>query len=112
MKVYHNGECSKCRGALEILQEKGIPHTVRWYLAEPLSVMELTALLHKLQMQPSQLARKSEPLYKEQFEGREIPESEWLQILADNPILIERPIVEKENMAIVARPPEKVFEVI
>jgi arsenate reductase len=94
------------------LQEKGIPHTVRWYLAEPLSVVELTALLHKLQMQPSQLVRRSEPLYKEQFEGREIPESEWLQILADNPIMIERPIVEKENMAIVARPPEKVFEVI
>ena len=60
--IYHNGECSKCRGALEIMQERGIPHDVRWYLAEPLSETELTALLKKLDMLPSQLVRKSEPL--------------------------------------------------
>ncbi len=93
--IYHNGECSKCRGALEILQEKGIPHEIRWYLAEPLSIPEIRSLLAKLNMQPSELVRKSEPLYKEQYEGKAISEQEWLVILAENPILIERPIIEK-----------------
>jgi arsenate reductase len=110
--IYHNGECSKSKGALEILQEEHIPHTVRWYLAEPLSKDELKALLKKLNMQPSQLVRKSEELYKEQYEGKAISETQWLTILAQNPILIERPIVEKGNKAIVARPPERVFELL
>lgn len=110
--IYHNGECSKCRGALEILQERGIPHEVRWYLAEPLSEQDLRWLLDKLQMKPSQIIRKGEPMYKEQYEGKELDEEEWLQALLDNPVLLERPIVEKENRAIVARPPERVFEMI
>jgi arsenate reductase len=110
--IYHNGECSKCRGALEIMQERGIPHNIRWYLAEPLTKDELSALLQKLAINPSQLVRKSEPLYREQYEGKDISEAEWLDILADNPILIERPIVEKGPVAIVARPPERIFELI
>jgi arsenate reductase (glutaredoxin) len=110
--IYHNGECSKCKGALEILQEAHIPHEVRWYLAEPLTEAELKTLLEKLHMPPSQLVRKSEPLYKENYEGKDISENEWLTILAENPILIERPIVEQGDKAIIARPPEKVFELI
>jgi arsenate reductase (glutaredoxin) len=108
--IYHNGECSKSKGALEILQDSNIPHNIRWYLAEPLSREELVLLLKKLNMQPSQLVRKNEPLYKEQYEGKEITEDHWLDILAEHPILIERPIVEKGDRAVVARPPERLAE--
>lgn len=110
--IYHNGTCSKSRSALEILQEQNIPHEVRWYLSEPLTKKELSALLQKLTLQPSEIIRKNEPLYKEQFEGKELSEQEWLDILLENPILIERPIVEKGDKAVVARPPEKLFEII
>lgn len=110
--IYHNGECSKSKGALEILIEKEIPHTVRWYLAEPLDKTELASMLGKLNMQPSELVRKSEPLYKIAYEGKEITEDEWLNILAEHPELIERPILERGDKAIVARPPERVFEMI
>ena len=112
--IYHNGECSKSRGALEILIEKEVPHAVRWYLAEPLDETELMALLKKLKMQPSELVRKSEELYKELYKDKDkdITEKEWLTILVANPELIERPILEKGDKAIVARPPERVFELI
>ena len=110
--IYHNGECSKCRGALEIMQEKGIPHDVRWYLADPLSKEELRIILGKLGMQPSALVRKGEVLFKERYEGKQITEEEWLDILTENPILIERPIIEQGEKAIVARPPERVFELL
>jgi len=110
--IYHNDDCSKFRGALEIMQELGIPHEVRWYLADPLTEIEVAVLLRKLGMVPSQLVRKSEPLYKEHYEGNQITEAEWLVILAANPILIERPIVEAGDKAIIARPPERIFELV
>jgi arsenate reductase len=110
--IYHNGTCSKSRGALEILQEQNILHEVRWYLAEPLTKNELETLLKKLSLRPSELVRRNEPLYKEQFEGKELSEQEWLDILLENPILIERPIVEKGDKAVVARPPERLFDLL
>ena len=110
--IYHNGQCSKSRGALEILIEQGIPYTVRWYLTDPLNITELKALLKKLKMKPSELVRKSEDLYKEQYKDKQISEKEWYAILKKHPQLIERPILEKGDKAIIARPPERVFEFI
>jgi arsenate reductase len=110
--IYHNGECSKSKGALEILIEQGVPHTVRWYLADPLSRAELQALLAKLGMQPSQVVRRNEDLYRQQYEHADVSEEEWLTILTEHPGLIERPIIERGDKAIVARPPERVFEMV
>lgn len=110
--IYHNGECSKCRGALEILQEQNIPHSVRWYLADPMSIDELRSLVKKLAVAPSALVRKSEPLYAGQYDGKNITEDEWLTILSEYPVLIQRPIIEKGQIAIIARPTERVFEII
>lgn len=110
--IYHNGECSKSKGALEILIEQGVPHTVRWYLADPLSRAELQVLLAKLGMQPSQLVRRNEDLYRQQYEHADVSEEEWLTILTEHPGLIERPIIERGDKAIVARPPERVFEIV
>jgi arsenate reductase len=110
LTIYHNGECSKCRGALEIIQELGIPHTVRWYIEEPLSAEELTGLLHKLQMSPEQLIRKEETLFTEQYKGKQLTDQQWLQALAEHPTLMQRPILELNDRAIVARPPEKLYD--
>ena len=110
--IYHNGECSKSRGALEILQELNIPHNVRWYLADPLTRMDLETLLAQLKMQPSELVRRNEPLFAAHFSQREYSEAEWLDVLLQNPVLIERPVVESGDKAIIARPPERVLELV
>ena len=110
--IYHNGECTKCKGALEILQERNIPHHVRFYLAEPLSKEEVKDILQKLGITTHELVRTTEPLYKEQFEGRGHSEEEWVDVLVENPILIQRPIVVKGEKAIIARPPERISEII
>ena len=112
LTIYHNGQCSKSGGALEILQQRNVPHNVRWYLAEPLNEAELQDLLAKLGMKPSELVRRSEQLYREKYEGQHITEKEWLVVLAGHPELIERPIIEKGDRAIIARPPERVLEMI
>ena len=110
--IYHNGECSKCRGALEILQERGVPHTVRWYLTDPLSREELTSLLKKLELPAASLVRTTEELFENEYAGKDVVEDQWIDILLEHPGLMQRPVVEKGDKAIIARPPERVFEII
>jgi arsenate reductase len=110
--VYHNAQCSKSRGALEILTERRVPFTVRYYVDEPLTATELEALLKKLSLPASAIVRRHEALVQELTAGREPNEEGWIQFLATHPFLIERPIVENTNKAIVARPPERVLELL
>jgi len=110
--IYHNGHCSKSHEALEILQAEGIPHNVRWYLAEPLSAEELSALVKKLDMPASAIVRRDEDYFKENLAERDFSEAEWLEILSTHPELIERPIVERGDRAVIARPAERLRELL
>lgn len=110
--IYHNGACSKSNGVLQLLTEHNIPHTVRWYMEQPLSAAEITELAALLNMPAGELVRRSETLYKEKFEGRDIADEEWPVIIAAHPVLIERPIVQQGRRAIIARPPERILAFI
>ncbi len=110
--IYHNIECSKSNSATQLLEDAGIPFNVRNYILQPLNEEELRALINKLGIEPEALVRKSEPLYKEQYEGKTLSGDEWIKVLTTNPILTERPVVEKDGKAIIARPPEKVITFI
>ncbi len=68
--------------------------------------------MKKLGKKAEDIIRKGEPIFKEKFQGKEFSEEEWLNILTDNPILIERPIVVRGDKAIIGRPPEKVLELL
>lgn len=110
--IYHNGECSKSRGALELLQEQNIPHQVRWFISDPFSKEELKGLLQKLSMSASELVRRNEQYFKEHLSEKSFSEDEWIEILLDHPELIERPVVERGNVALVARPAERINELL
>ncbi|MCP2044230.1 arsenate reductase (glutaredoxin) [Pontibacter sp. HSC-36F09] len=110
--IYHNNKCSKSRQTLELLREKGVELQVVEYLKDTPSAEQLKAVLHKLGLQPEQVLRKGEQVYRENFAAKSFTDEEWLQIMADNPILIERPIVVKGDKAAIGRPPEKVLEIL
>ncbi|MEN7550817.1 arsenate reductase (glutaredoxin) [Rapidithrix thailandica] len=112
MKIYHNPRCSKSRQALNILQEKGIELEVVEYLKTPPTKEELTQVLKKLNLSPQEIIRKGEAEFKEHYKGKEFTDEEWIEILVNTPRLIERPIVITEQKAVVARPPEKVSELL
>ena len=114
MKVtlYHKPTCGMCQKVLKALQEKKAEITAMEYLKTPPSVSELDAILKKLNMEPLELVRKKEDLYKEKFEGKNFSRQEWLKILHENPVLIERPIVVMGDRAVVARPPERLSELL
>ncbi|NQY68133.1 MAG: arsenate reductase (glutaredoxin) [Flavobacteriales bacterium] len=108
MEIYHNTRCRKSREALHLIEESNTDVTIIEYLKNPLSETELEVILMKLNMKPEEIVRKGEKLYKEKFKGLEMNDHEWIKILSDNPVLIERPIVVKGNSAIIGRPPENV----
>jgi len=110
--IYHNNRCGKSRSALSILQEKNIKFELVEYLKDIPTIDELTTIIKKLKIKPHDLIRTKEPVYIEKYKGKTLTDAQWIQAMHENPILIERPIVINGNKAVVARPPEKVLEII
>lgn len=110
--VYHNARCSKSRCALDFLNEKGIEFDVVEYLKELLTKTELTEIIQKLGIRPEELIRKGEEEYKTLYKGKNLSDSEWIDAMLAHPKLIERPIVLKNTKAVVARPTERILEVL
>ena len=109
--IYHNPRCSTSRNTLALLEENGIEPTVVRYLDTPPSLDALRALLDAAGLAPSQAIRKKESLYKELNLG-EASEDELLEAMVANPILIERPLVVTDKGTVLARPVDKVREIL
>lgn len=108
IKVLHNGSCSKSNAVLEYLDENGVQFEIINIVDDPLSVLELKTVLKKLNQSVFHIIRKEEKLYLEKFAGKDYSEEEWLQILSENPSLIQRPIIIKGSVAMLGRPLENV----
>lgn len=108
MKIYHNSRCSKSRQGLQLLKEAGASPEIIDYIKNPLTVGEIKEILAKLNIPAIDLVRKNEAIWKEQFKGKELSEDEIIKAMSDYPKLIERPIVVKDNKAVIGRPAEKI----
>ena len=108
--IWHNPKCSKSREALKLLEDKSSSYEVVKYLDTPPSREEMVVLLKKLGISARELMRTKEDLYKELEIAKISDESELIDILAEHPKLIERPILIEENRAVIGRPVEKVIE--
>src|SRR5579883_2036929 len=98
LTIYSNGSCTKCKGALELLQEKNIPHEVRWYMADPLTEDELRSLMMKLHLTPVQMVKTNEQLYIDEYQHANLSDNEWIAVLLAHPQLLQRPIVVKGDI--------------
>lgn len=101
--IYHNPRCQKSRTALAHLEAKGEKIKVVEYLKNTPSEKELKELLSLLKLKPIDIVRKKESVYIEKYKNGNYTDSEWIKILVENPVLIERPIVVKDNSACIAR---------
>ncbi len=108
VKVLHNGNCSKSNAVLEYLDENGVPFEIINIVEEPLSVQEIKTVLKKLNQNVSDIIRKNEKLYLEKYADKNLSEEEWIQVLSENPSLIQRPILIKGSVAMLGRPVENV----
>ena len=113
LSIFHNPRCSKSRKTLEIIEINDVEVQVILYLQNPPSVSELNSLLEKLGIKASELVRKGESIIKElDIDLSSISNDDLISIMAEHPILIERPIVFNESSAIIGRPPENVEELL
>jgi arsenate reductase len=110
--IYHNPRCTKSRQALALLEQHGIEPRIVEYLKAPPSATELEAIVAKLGIEPEQLVRKGEEIYKTRYAGKKLTGAQWIAAMVENPILIERPIVVSGNRAVLGRPPENVEKLI
>ena|SRR3569623_1412582 len=108
--IYHNPRCSKSRETLKLIEQAEKPVVIIEYLKMPLDPNEIGQLCRKLGVEPQSIIRFKEPLARElqlsPEDGR--TRAEWLSLIAEHPILMERPIVVCGDRAAVGRPPEAV----
>ncbi|WP_339436964.1 MULTISPECIES: arsenate reductase (glutaredoxin) [unclassified Pseudomonas] len=113
LTLYHNPRCSKSRGALQLLEARGLTPTVVRYLEIPLNAAQLKALLGKLSISARQLLRTGEEEYKTlNLADASLSEAQLIAAIAEHPKLMERPILETTDKAIIGRPPENVLEIL
>ncbi len=112
MKLYHNPRCSKSRQGLAILQDANLNFEIIEYLKTPLTKDQIKEILNKLKIQPIDLVRKNEAVWKEKYKHQNLSNEQVINALYEHPKLIERPIFINGNKAVIGRPPEKIISII
>ncbi|SEH98461.1 arsenate reductase [Paenimyroides aquimaris] len=112
IKIYHNPRCSKSREGLCTLQDLNQKVEIINYIENPLTFNELKRLIALLKIKPIELVRTKESIWKEQFKDKNLTDEEIIEAMVTHPKLIERPIVVNGNKAVIARPIEKIDEII
>lgn len=113
LTIWHNPRCSKSRQTLKLIEEAGKTAEIVLYLETPLGEAEITDLLAKLGFESARdLMRTGEAIYKELNLKNMTDETQLIKAMADNPKLIERPIVSDGKRAVLGRPPENVNKLL
>lgn len=109
--IYEKPTCTTCRKTVNLLKEMEVDFEKVNYYTKPFSRAKLNSILIKMNMKPSELLRKNEDAYKKlKAKIETLSEEEILELLIINPDLVQRPIVEIGDKAILARPAEKIKE--
>lgn len=112
MKIYHNPRCTTSCKTLELLKSMGENPEVIEYLKNPPTIDEIKEIVKFLRIKPIELVRQNENIFIENYKGKNFSEAEWIVILAQNPKLIQRPIVVSDSKAVIGRPPQNVLNLI
>ena len=112
IKIYHNSRCGKSRCALQEVEKTGKSFEIVEYLKTPPTTDELKALLALLGKTPLAVIRQKEPVFQENFKGKSFTDAEWIEIIVNHPILLERPIVVANGKAWIARDEAALEEIV
>ncbi len=113
VRLLYNPDCTKCRLSKELLERQGETAEVVEYLINPPSRDELEQILTMLGLAPRALMRRHEPPYHElNLDKPELSHEQLIAAMIAHPILIERPIVIKDNKAVIGRPPERILDIL
>lgn len=113
LTIYQKPTCTTCRQVYNILKESGVDFEAVDYYIEPLSKKKLKGLLKKMRISARELLRSKEPIFRElDLAHKQLSDDELVDFMVKYPDLIQRPIVEKGEKAILARPAERIKEIL
>ncbi len=110
--IYHNPRCSKSREGLQLLELQEKPFTVVKYLDNNLTKEELVNIITILGIRPMELVRQKETVWIENYKGKNLTDKDVIDAMLEHPQLIERPIVINNNKGVIARPAERINEIL
>lgn len=112
LKIYHNNRCSKSRLGVQLLEASGKDFEIINYLQKVPSKEELQNIIQMLGIQPIALVRKNEKIWKENYKGKTLSDTEIIDAMHEYPKLIERPIVINGKKAVIGRPTENISTIL
>jgi arsenate reductase len=112
IQILHNPRCTKSREGLRFLEAEGIQHEEIRYMDHPLTASEIKSVLKKLGIPAIEWVRKNESVYKELYKDKDLSEDQWAEAMAQHPQLIERPVIIKDNKAVIGRPLENIRKIL
>ena len=113
LTIYEKPTCTKCREMVKFLRERGVDFSKVNYYIEPLTKKKLTELLRKMNLSPRDILRKSEPVYRDLgIASGEFSDAQLIALMVEHPDLMQRPIVERGDRAVLGRPTENVEELL
>ncbi len=112
IQIYHNPRCSKSRAGLKYLEDNNIEYTVINYIKEGIAEQTIKDLANKMNAEVIDLVRTNEDIFKQEIKGKQLTEAELIKKIADNPRLLQRPIVVNADKAVMARPTENIKQIL
>jgi arsenate reductase (glutaredoxin) len=113
LTVYEKPTCTTCRKLATLLEERGVDFERVNYHIDPLPEEKIRELLGKAGVGPREVLRTKEPVYAELgLESRDVSDDELIALMVEHPQLLQRPVVERGERAVLARPPERVLEIL
>lgn len=111
-KLLHNPRCSKSRQGLEFLKSKNIDFEIVLFLKEKLEIHEIKNIVVKSELNPIDLIRKHEGIWKELYKDKTLTKDQIVQAIFDHPKIMQRPIFISETKAIIAIPAEEALKIL
>lgn len=112
LKIFHNPRCRKSRSGLDYLKSRTSDFEIIEYLKSGLTKDILQEIILKTNLKPIQLVRKQEEIFKKELKGKSFTDEEWIDIICENPKLLQRPIVVSKHKAVLGDPAEKINAVL
>jgi arsenate reductase (glutaredoxin) len=113
LTVYEKPTCTTCRNLAALLEERGIDFERVNYHIDPLPEKKIRELLRKAGVGPREVLRKKEPAYRQLgLDSPDVSDDDLIAAMVEHPQLLQRPVVERGDRAVLARPPERVLEIL
>lgn len=112
IKIYHNPLCSKSREAKQLLESKNMEFEIIEYIKHPISKAELKQIIEQLDIQPIELVRQKEAIWKDNFKDKNLSDDEILDAMIEHPRLMERPIIVIDDKAVIGRPTSLILNIL